>query len=131
MSRVSREARPEIGWQTAQVGPHQYSNAAGPLIGLIALGVLVLLCRWVFSTKTRDERVARRRAQALAAARSRGDFGLLVPVATVRTADDAELLRTVLAEGGIRATVSTDDPQAQVVLVFRRDEARARALVAR
>ena len=50
----------------------------------------------MFSTKTRDERTARRLA-ALAVPRG-GDYGLLVPIATVRTRADAEMLRAVLRE---------------------------------
>ncbi len=108
-----------------RVGPHQYDTALGPLTALVALGVLVLLCRWVFSTGDRDRRTARRRAAAL----SRGDYGLLVPVATARTAEDAELLRSVLAGQSIRATVTTGDHGERTVLVFRRDQDRARQLV--
>jgi hypothetical protein len=113
------------------VGPHQYDTLTGPLVGFVALLVVLGLCRWVFSTKGRDERAARRRAAALAAARSRGDFGLLVPIATVRTPEDAEMVRELLSGAGIRATVSPGSgPDDRVVLVFRRDEARARSLTA-
>jgi len=104
----------------------QYSNIGGPLVAVLAMVVLVLLCRWVFSTGPRDERVAARRARAQA----RGDYGLLVPVATVRTEDDAALLRQVLRDAGIRGTVADGDaPGERVVLVFRADAERARSLV--
>ncbi len=79
-----------------------YHFAFGPLVALGALAVIVLICRWVFSTDDRDERTARR----LAKARASGDFGLLVPVATVRVADDAEMLQGVLRGAGIRATIA-------------------------
>ena len=109
------------------MGPTQYSAAGGPLFSLLVLVGVVLLCRWVFSTRGRDERAAKQRARAL----SRGDYGLLVPVATVRTQLDAELLRDVLAEGGVRATVSDGELAGEkVLLVFRGDEDRAKALVA-
>ena len=108
------------------MGPTQYSNAGGMLVALGAMVVLVLLCRWVFSTGPRDQR----NAQRLQKARSRGDYGLLVPVATARTAADAELLRSVLREGGIRGTVGPgEQPDERVVLVFRSDVERARSLV--
>lgn len=107
------------------MGPHQYDTVLGPLTSVVALVVLVLLCRWVFSTKDRDRRTARRKAAAL----SRGDYGLLVPVATVRNEPDAEMLRGVLAEQGIRATVTTGEDGQRTVLVFRRDQDRARQLV--
>lgn len=108
------------------MGPTQYSNSGGMFVAVGAMIVLVLLCRWVFSTTVRDERTARR----LEKARSRGDYGLLVPVATVRTGDDARLLRDVLAGAGIRGTVADGElPGELVVLVFRADVDRARTLV--
>jgi hypothetical protein len=110
--------------QNEGVGPRQYDSIGGPLLVLVVLLALVLICRWVFSTTDRDRRAAKARAALL----SRGDFGLLVPIATVRTVDDAEALREVLAAQGIRATVS-DDSGVRTVLVFRRDEDRARSLV--
>lgn len=108
------------------VPPTQYSQSGGFLVAIGAMVVLVLLCRWVFSTSERDERAARR----LRAVRSRGDYGLLVPVATVRTRDDAALLREVLANAGIRGTVADGTvPGELAVLVFRADAERARSLV--
>lgn len=101
-----------------------YSYLYGPMVAMAAMGVIILICRWVFSTSHRDERTARR----LEKARSRGDFGLLVPVTRVRTGDDAALLRAVLAEAGIRCTVAEQDDGLDV-LVFRRDAVRARELV--
>jgi hypothetical protein len=96
-------------------------------VALLALGVIVVLCRWVFSTSVRDERAARR----LAAARARGDYGLLVPVATSRTPEDAGLLRDVIVDAGMRCTVAPGEhPGELVVLVFRADAERARQLVA-
>jgi hypothetical protein len=106
-----------------------YHHLVSPLVAAGALGVIMLMCRWVFSTTTRDERTARR----LALARARGDYGLLVTVARVRTAADAQMLREVLGEAGIRCTVAEDgsaeDGGAVDVLVFRSDAGRARDLV--
>ena len=101
-----------------------YSHLVAPLVAAGALGVIMLMCRWVFSTSTRDERTARRAAMA----RARGDYGLLVPVARVRTAADAEMLRGVLLDAGIRCTLASDEG-AVGVLVFRADALRARGLV--
>jgi hypothetical protein len=95
----------------------------GPLIAGCALGVIALICRWVFSTDGRD---ARRLDRALS---TRRDLGLLVPVASVRTREDAEMLRAVLHESGVRASISEDDLELQV-LVFAKDFERARQLVA-
>ena len=92
----------------------------GPVIAAAALGLIVLICRWVFSTDHREDRTARRVTKAV------GDYGLLVPVATVRTRDDAEMLQSVLADAGIRAGISGEYD----LLVFSKDLARARGLVA-
>jgi hypothetical protein len=102
-----------------------YHHLVGPLVTLVALGVIVLLCRWVFSTSERDARAARR---ATAAGSRGGDYGLLVPVARVRSDDHAEMLRSLLREAGIRCTVAADADGA-AVLVFRADALRARELV--
>ena len=105
-----------------------YSFLVGPLVAAGALGVIILICRWVFSTTHRDDRTARR----LEKARARGDYGLLVPVTRVRTRADAEMLRSVLHDAGIRCTLGeTDDGgPGLAVLVFRAQAERARDLVA-
>ncbi|MCW2669267.1 MAG: hypothetical protein JWO27_1164 [Frankiales bacterium] len=95
----------------------------GPVVALSAMGVIAGICRWVFSTEDRD---GRRLEKVLS---TRGDLGLLVPVATVRNRDDAEMLRDVLREAGVRASVSEDELELQV-LVFAKDLERARQLVA-
>lgn len=112
-----------VRWSRVVIGT-SYSFLYGPLVATAALGVIILICRWVFSTDVRDDRTARR----LEKARAKGDYGLLVPVARVRTPDDAEMLRAVLREAGIRCTVAESD-EALDVLVFRVDAARARELV--
>lgn len=100
-----------------------YHYLVGPLVAFGALLVIILICRWVFSTSDREARAARRTAAALRS-RGGGDYGLLVPVARVRTPDDAEMLRGVLREAGIRCTLSGSE-----VLVFPADAPRARDLV--
>ncbi len=104
-----------------------YSFLVGPLVAAGALAVIILICQWVFSTTHRDDRTARR----LAKARARGDYGLLVPITQVRTRDDAEMLRAVLQDAGIRCTLgeAADDSPELAVLVFRGDAERARDLV--
>ena len=101
--------------------PTTFSLVA-PLVAAAALGIIVLLCRWVFSTGYRGARPARRDTVPA------GDYGLLVPVTTVRTRDDAEMLRGLLLQAGIRAGVSETGGDLQV-LVFTTDLGRARALV--
>lgn len=94
----------------------------GPGVAVLAMGGIALICRWVFSTGNRD---ARRLERALS---TRRDLGLLVPVAGVRTRDDAQMLCDVLREAGVRASISEDELEVQV-LVFAKDADRARRLV--
>jgi hypothetical protein len=102
-----------------------YHYMIGPTVALLALGVIVLLCRWTFSTSHRDRRTASRRE----AARFRGDYGLLVPVASA-PAGEVEHLRARLVEAGLRCTVADgEQPGTRVVLVFRADADRARSVV--
>ena len=98
-----------------------YHFLVGPLTAFAALGVILLLCRWVFAAPKQP-------ARATARAPRGGDYGLLVPIASVRTSDDAEMLRGVLQAAGIRCTVTADAEGAEV-LVFRADALRARELV--
>ena len=100
-----------------------YHYLVGPLVAFGALLVIILICRWVFSTSDRDKRAARR---ATAAQAARGDYGLLVPVASASTPADAEMLRGVLRDAGIRCTLAGPE-----VLVFQADARRARDLVSR
>jgi cytochrome oxidase assembly protein ShyY1 len=90
-----------------------------PFIAVIGLGVIVLICRWVFST---DHRAAP------PAPPERPDYGLLEAVTVVRTREDADMLRSVLRDAGIRASV-TDTTDGFAVLVFRADVSAARDLV--
>lgn len=103
-----------------------YSYALGPVVAMLALGLIVLMCRGVFSTTTRAQRARARRAAPAQA----GDYGLLVPVSTGRTPEVAELLRDVLRQAGIRGTVAASPEGTWAVLVFRADALRARDLVA-
>lgn len=98
-----------------------YHYLTGPLVAVGALGVIILICRWVFAPP-------RQRTAAPPAPTRGGDYGLLVPIATVRTDADAEMLRSLLREAGIRCTVAADAEGADV-LVFRTDALRARDLV--
>ena len=90
----------------------------GPLMLAVAVAAVVLICRWVFTPNH-----PRPRPPADPA-----DFGLLGPIAVVRTVDDADRLRDLLRDAGIRGTV-TDSADGFAVLVFRDDAGRARELV--
>lgn len=92
----------------------------GPLAALVAMALVLLICRWVFAPPARRE----------PARATPSDYGLLVPVATARSADQARSLHGVLLSAGIRCTVAeTDGGGAWQVLVFRADSARANELV--
>lgn len=86
------------------------------LIALLAMGVVALICRWVFSP-ARPTRVQREVGTE--------DYGLLVPVTRARSAADAVMLRDHLVTQGVRASVNADHD----VLVFQADLDRARSLV--
>jgi hypothetical protein len=92
----------------------------GPVVAACAMGVIVLMCRWVFSTSHRKPPVT--------ATPGTRDLGLLVPVAGVRTRADADMLVELLRGAGVRASVSEDELEVQV-LVFARDADTARRLV--
>lgn len=96
-----------------------YHFLTGPLIALAALGLIMLICRWVFAVPNRP---------AVRLPAPPGDFGLLEPVSAVRTAADAQMLRELLGTEGIRATVAEAE-DGFAVLVFSRDARRARDLV--
>ncbi|WP_322748046.1 MULTISPECIES: hypothetical protein [unclassified Frankia] len=110
----------------------------GPAIAVAATAVLVAVCRWVFAPN--------RPRGSHATATSHGDFGMLVPVATLRTSTEAARLRQLLGQHGIRSTSGAAPPgPIQVnadgntrrhhlpgwhVMVFPEDSMRARAVVA-
>lgn len=93
-----------------------FARPGEALVAVIAMAVLLLLCRWVFSPTHTSPR---------APGGEPVDYGLLVPVTVAATADDALMLRDLLAAQGIRASVSARHE----VLVFDRDVEQARALV--
>lgn len=97
------------------------SFVAGPLVGFVVIGFLILVLRWAFG----------RGGSLIPGPARRGpptDYGLLVEVAAPRTADDADRAARRLTAAGIQATIAptTAGPR---VMVWPRDEARARALL--
>lgn len=93
--------------------PSHYWTA--PVAALAALALVLLICRWVFAEPRRPARTTG----------TRGDYGLLVPVATARDDHDAVRLRDRLLAAGIRCTVG----EGGQLLVFRSDADRASDLV--
>ena len=87
---------------------------AGPVIALLALGLLALFLRWAFATDTSSA--------------ARPGEELLTPVATLTRKESALALRAVLSDAGIRSTIREPAPHRADVLVFPEDLERARAL---
>ena len=116
-----------------------YHFLEGPLIAVGALAVIVLMMRWVFSTDHRPPRFPQHqgavetgvdRPEGAPAQVGPRDFGLLEPVCTATTPQQAAVLQERLKQSGIRCTVAAG-PDDLALLVFRADAARARALVSR
>lgn len=119
---------PKVALRT-QAGQHvpmanSFSYAFGPMIALVAIGILVLILRWAFNNK---------RSSVVAAAAKPGsadEYGMLLPIASPATYIDGEIVRRRLEDAGIRANLATtlDGPR---VMVWPQDEQRARELLTR
>src|SRR5947207_395595 len=97
-------------------------GAFGPTVAAVVVVCLLgVLLRWIFGSGRARGRWAGDRGG------SRG-YGLLRAVATVPSPADAEELRALLADAGIRST-TTEHPEGVDVLVFREDVERARGLI--
>jgi hypothetical protein len=118
--------------------PSSFHYATGPVVAFVVVLGLGLLSRWWMAPSRPQQQ---RREQN----RVRRDFGLLVPVAVRPKRSDAEQIATLLGSSGIRATVVVEPPGPTLVtakghvqrqpggrhqvLVFGKDEPRARALL--
>lgn len=100
-----------------------YHYMIGPATALLAIVLLMLLCRWTFGSGTT--------AVLPKWDRRRRDYGLLVPVAFVPTYARAEQIRLHLADNGIRGTVAVSQgPRLGMdVLVFPADAKAAQDLL--
>lgn len=87
----------------------------GPVMVLAVVGVLALVLRWIYGT-----------ARPVPPPRDDGDFGLLRELAIVRGQGEANALRAVLGDSGIRSTTVPPGLGAVVVMVFAADLDRAR-----
>ncbi|WP_432564718.1 hypothetical protein [Kineococcus sp. SYSU DK003] len=98
-----------------------YSYAFGPLVALVAVGVLALLLRWTFS---HGKSVVERRPQQGAS----DEYGLLEVVSAPGTFVEAEVQRRTLVDAGIRATLAptTEGPR---VMVFPDQAGLARQIL--
>lgn len=105
-------------------------TAIDPVISIIGallvVALLMLLARWAFSPAPRKP--GRRQVRDS----DPEDFGLLIPVATAPTREDAEMLREVLMSNGIRCTLAPaggSRRRSMHVLVFLGDADRAKNVV--
>jgi hypothetical protein len=87
------------------------------LIAFLMIGLLGLVLRWTFSRDPGTPAWPSSEPE---------DFGLLAPVATVDTADEAAQVKAMLAEAGIKATTSVSVDGRHRVLVFSTQLDRAR-----
>lgn len=105
-----------------------YHYLLGPVAAMAAVGVLILVSRWAFGSGSRPPLRLRQTGPA--------DYGLLLPVATVRSREDADMLRQLLADAGIRGTVVTVPAESDQtyggfqLLVFPASAPEARKLLA-
>jgi hypothetical protein len=98
-----------------------YSFLFGPVLALLAVGLIIVLLRWAFSS---GHSLVERRP-------TRGDereYGLLVTVAAPKTFIEAEVLRRTLENAGVRATLAPT-VQGPRIMVFPEDATVARALL--
>lgn len=112
---------PDGRWQPTVTTWGSYSFLFGPVMALLAMGVIALLLRWSFS---RGHSLVERRPR-------QGDpsqYGLLVTVAAPSTFVEAEMQRRMLEAAGVRATLAStvEGPR---VMVFPKDASVARALL--
>lgn len=91
-----------------------FARPGESLVAIGALLVIVLICRWVFAPAHPHRRAAQP-----------DDYGLLVPVVRAPSGADARMLRDLLVDRGVRASVTARHE----VLVFADDLERARTLV--
>ncbi|MGN6607553.1 MAG: hypothetical protein ACTHMS_11175 [Jatrophihabitans sp.] len=98
------------------------NDPSAGIIALLVVGLLVLVLRWVWSSKQP------RRAPLIDAAAS-PHLGLLSVIAPKQTRADALRTRATLTEAGIRSSLSKRSDGRVDVLVFASDVDRARLLL--
>ena len=98
-----------------------FSFMFGPLVGFVALGVMIVILRWAFR---RGESVVERPSTPGAP----DEYGMLIPISAPSNYIQGELIRQQLADAGIRASLATttDGPR---VLIWPGDQARAKLIL--
>jgi hypothetical protein len=106
--------------------PSEWDPVIGIIGALLVVALLMFLARWAFSPAPRMS------SRRLSGDSDPEDFGLLTPVATAPTREDAEMLREVLMSNGIRCTLAPaggSRRRSMHVLVFLGDADRAKNVV--
>jgi len=103
-------------------GTNPYGYLFGPFVALLVVIGLLFLLRWAFSRGGSLVERAPRTGPV-------DEYGLLVAIAAPPTAEDGELLRRLLEDNGIRATLAPTDDGTRL-MVFATDEQQARRLIA-
>ena len=93
---------------------------AETLIAFLMIGLLGFILRWTFG---RDKNLP---PWPPTESSDPDDYGLLAPVATVDSADEAARVRAMLAVAGIKATTAAGPDGRHRVLVFAKELDRAR-----
>jgi hypothetical protein len=83
---------------------------------LIVVGVLAVVLRWTYGSSFRSTPPPP----------TTGDFGLLREVTTVASQGEANALRAILGDAGIRSTSVRGPHDTAIVMVFEADLERAR-----
>lgn len=99
--------------------------ALGPAVAFGAIGVLILVSRWM-NAPPKLRRFRPRKPRFLSGP---PDYGLLVPVASLPSYAVASRVRDRLRSHGIRSTLGPAADGAVQVLVFPTDRSRAEAFV--
>lgn len=95
------------------------SYLAGPLIVLLAIGLLLLVARW--ASGQQGSLIARPATRGHAE-----EYGLMVPVASPADGDEADRITATLVRAGLRAqSVQTSDGWRVMVWTEQVDTARA------
>jgi hypothetical protein len=97
---------------------NSYSFLFGPVLALIAVGLLSLVLRWAFSPKKTSL------VEQPVKPGEVGEYGMLVAVSAPDTWIEVEIERLKLRDAGIRVTVA-ETLSGPRLMVFPKDEAKA------
>jgi len=100
-----------------------FSYVFGPVVGLVAIGIMILILRWAFARgKSVVERPSKNGSPA--------EYGMLVPIASPADYIQGEMLRQQLLTAGIRATLATTT-EGPRLLIWPSDQGKAQKILSR